>query len=397
MTPARATLAAMSDRIVRAPIDEAERERLEQILIESFGADDLAWTTWMERIGHENLRVVVENGAIRGGCGFYPFAQHWGGPPIPMAGFAGVGVTPEARGTGLARTFMVATMREARERGIPLAGLYASSAAVYRSLGFEQAAATIRWCAPIASLPRGEASLACEPFDPATDTSLRVLYEARARSWSGHLDRHEPMWQRIARPYKGVARGYRFGSADAPEGYVVYTHDAGENLHFSVVLKDVVLTTPRAAQRLFALLHGLRSLATDVRWLGCASDPLVSLLPEQTARPIEHSRWMLRILDPVRALTMRGYAREGEACVRVRDPVFGDVALRLLVRGGRAHVETIEDAPLSIDTRALAALYAGVTQPGTLALMGLTEGPAAELEALAHLFADREPWLCDWF
>ena len=41
-------------------------------------------------------------------------------------------------------------------------------------------------------------------------------------------------------------------------------------------------------------------------------------VPEQTAKPIEHSRWMLRILDPVRALSMRGHAREGEARVRVR-------------------------------------------------------------------------------
>jgi predicted acetyltransferase len=69
----------------------------------------------------------------------------------------------------------------------------------------------------------------------------------------------------------------------------------------------------------------------------------------------------------------------------------------VLVRGGRAQVETIADAPLVIDTRALAALHAGVTQPSTLALMGLTEGPTNELEALAHLFVDREPWLCDWF
>lgn len=387
----------MTHRIVRAPRDATERQRLETILVESFGSDDMSWATWMDRIGHDSLRVVVEDGAIRGGCGFYSFGQHWGGARLPIIGIAGVGVAPEARGKGLARTFLVETMRQARERGVPLAGLYASSAAVYRSLGFEQAGTTIRWSAPIASLPPGDAALPCGPFDPNEDTSLRGLYDARARSWSGHLHRNEAMWQRIARPYKGIARAYRFGSADAPEGYVVYTHDAGENLHFSVVIKDLVLTTPRAAQRAMALFSGLRSLATDLRWLGCASDPLVSLLPEQTSKPIEHSRWMLRILDPIRALAMRGYEHDGAARVRVRDPLFGDVTLAIGVEDGRASVQPIDDATLVLDTRALAALYAGQTRPSTLRLMGLVEGPDEELHALAALFADREPWLCDWF
>jgi predicted acetyltransferase len=62
----------------------------------------------------------------------------------------------------------------------------------------------------------------------------------------------------------------------------------------------------------------LRTKFIEKRIVTLPSDPLVSLLPEQTAKPIEHSRWMLRILDPVRALSMRGHAREGEARVRVR-------------------------------------------------------------------------------
>ncbi|MFO0711275.1 MAG: GNAT family N-acetyltransferase [Sandaracinus sp.] len=393
----------MTDRIVRAPRDDAERQRLEAILVESFGADELPWGTWMSRLGHENLRVVIEGGAIRGGLGFYRFAQHWGTSrapglsPLPMVGLAGVGVSPEARGTGLARRFLVSTLAEAREEGVPLAALYASSVAVYRSIGFEQAGTTIRWSAPIATLPRGDHGLACVPFDPREDRSLRALYDARARRWNGHLERSEAIWQRIAAPYKGLARGYRFGPDDAPEGYVVYQHEPGANLAFAVVVKDLVLTTPRAVARAMALLSDLRSLATELRWLGAASDPIVSLLPEQTAKPVEHGRWMLRILDPRRALALRGYAHAGHVRVRVHDPLFGDVALALEAKDGRAEVHVIDDAPLRIDTRALAALYAGATHPDTLALMGLAEGPRDELHALATLLSDREPWLCDWF
>lgn len=388
----------MTTQTVRTPNDADERHSLEEILIESFGADALPWATWMERIGHENLRVVLDEGAIRGGLGFYTFAQHWGGPAVPMWGLAGVGVAPSARGKGLARTLLVSTLHEARAREVPLVGLYASSVAVYRSVGFEQGGEAMRWSTPIDSLPRGDTELACTAFDPRTEHPARQLYEARAARWSGHLARNEAIWQRIAHPYAGRARGYVLGPAHAPEGYLVYTHEpTGAGLGFSIVLRDLVLATPRAAARAMALLWGLRSLATELRWLGAATDPLLSLLPEQTAKPLEHARWMLRIVDPARALTQRGYARDGAVRFRVRDAVLGDVTLALEVRGGRAEVHPIDDAALTLDTRALAALYAGQQHPSSLALMGLVEGPTEALDQLARLLADRPPWLCDWF
>jgi predicted acetyltransferase len=394
----------MSEAKVRPARDESERLELERILQESFGADDLPWTTWMERIGHENLRVVEENGVLRGGLGFYRFGQWWGGARVPMIGLAGVGVSPEARGRGLARKFLVETLAEGRADGVPLAGLFASSVAVYRSVGFEQAGTTLRYVAPIASLPTGDHALACEPFSTTEEGSdeklaLRALYEARAHRWSGHLDRSEAIWARIQKPYKGVSRGYRFGPRHAPEGYVVYTHAPGADLHFGVVIRDLVLTTPAAARRCTALLTDLRSLGSELRWLGCASDPLVSLLPEQTARVNENGRWMLRILDVPRALAMRGYGVDGDARFGVRDALFGDEGIRLSVRNGRAEVtrEPFDAAGLVLDTRALASVYTGFAHATTLRAQGLIEGDLDQALALSRLFAGPEPWLCDWF
>ncbi|UJR84469.1 GNAT family N-acetyltransferase [Sandaracinus amylolyticus] len=389
----------MSDRIVRAPRDEHERATLERVLQESFGNDGLPWTSWMERIGHENLRVVIAGGAIRGGLGFYRFGQHWGGERVPMVGLAGVGVEPSWRGRGLARTFLVDTLAQARAEGVPLAALYASSVAVYRSIGFEQAGVTLRLEAPVASLPRGDHALACEAFDPAESAHVRPLYDARARRWNGHLVRSEAIWARIMQPYQSTVRAYRFGPASAPEGYVVYAHQPSAGLEFGITLRDLVLATPAAARRCAALLSDLRSLGRELRWLGCASDPLLSLLPEESARIVEPHRWMLRILDPERALTMRGYASDGEASFVVRDALFGDRALRVRVRDGRAEVEMIaprSDLP-ALDVRALAALYSGFANVSTLVAMGLIEGAIDDVVALARLFIGGEPWLCDWF
>jgi predicted acetyltransferase len=390
---------------VRAPRDEDERVRFERILQESFGNEELPWSLWMERIGHANLRVLLEDGAMRGGLGFYRFAQHWGGRAVPMIGLAGVGVAPQARGRGVAKQFLLHTVREAKEEGIPLAALYASSLSVYRSIGFEPAGNALKMKAPIASLPRGDASTECEPFSADLLTSedgatLRSLYAVRARAWNGHLDRSDAIWSRIVKPYKGVARAYRFGPSNAPEGYVVYMHAPEEaTLHFGVTIRDLVLTTPAAAQRCMALLHGTRSLGDTVRWLGCASDPLLALLPEETTTITDHTRWLLRILDPVRALTQRGYACDGEAAIDVRDRDLGDVGLVIRVRAGTAEVErrSFGRAEATLDVRGLAALYSGFAHPSALVAAGLASGDTTALSAIARLFQAHEPWLCDWF
>ena len=390
----------MTGIVVRRAENEDERVRFERMLQESFGSDDLPWSLWMERIGHENLRVLLDGGALLGGLGFYRFGQFWGGAAVPMIGLAGVGVAPAARGRGLGKRVLLHTLREARDEGIPLAALYASSLSVYRAIGFEPAGTSLRLSAPIASLPPGDATLACEPFSPDDVAPLRPLYESRARAWNGHLDRSDAIWARIGKPYKGVARGYRFGPASAPEGYVLYMHAPNDaSLHFDVVLRDLVLATPAAAQRCMALLSGMRSLANDVRWLGCASDPLLAMLPEQTSKVIEHGRWLLRILDPVRALAQRGYAADGEASIDVRDPDLGDTGLAIRVRDGRAEVQgrPFGHAAATLHTRALAALYSGYAHPTTLFAAGLASGDRQTVTSLARLLSGGEAWLCDWF
>ncbi|MGE0788656.1 MAG: enhanced intracellular survival protein Eis [Sandaracinaceae bacterium] len=390
----------MSTIVVRPAEGESDRAALDAILRESFGHPALPWATWMERIGHENLRVATVGGEILGGLGFYRFGQYWGGRSVSLIGLAGVGVDPRARGRGIAKRFLVDTLAEARDEGVPLAGLYASSVSVYRSVGFEQTAAMIQYVAPIAALPPGDGALACEAYDPREDGATRALYVERARGWNGHLDRNPAMWERIAAPYDAVPRAYRFGDAAAPEGYVVYQElPAAGALHFRVRIRDYALATPAAARRACALLYGLRSLGEELEWFGCGADPWVSLMPEERARADKYARSMTRILDAPKALAARGYETSGEARFDLRDPLFGDVGLHVRVRDGRAEVavEPFGRAKLTLDPRALAGLYANSMHPSTARAMGLLDGDEAAAHALARLFAGPEPWVCDWY
>ena len=387
--------------LLRRAESEEDREALRQVLGRSFAIEPERWKSWMERIGPETLRVIRHGPRIVGGLGSYRIGQHWGGRVVPFAGFAGVGVSPEARGLGLARRMMQAALADVAAEGFPIAGLYASTATLYRAVGFEQAGAAIRWSAPVASFGGGDHALACDLASEDEHPRLAQLYEARARTTNGHLVRNEGLWARLRHPHPSAVDTYRFGPASEPEGYAMISQREGEGLSIELSLRDVVLASRAAARRFLALVEDLRSLGNEARWLGPASDPIVSLLPEESAKVREHHRWMLRIVDVAAALKARGYAASvrGSATFAIRDATLpsNERTYRLTVEGGTAEVEVGIPASVTLDVRALAALWSGFTPPETLRVMGLLEGDPDDAHRLAALFAGPEPWLPDWF
>lgn len=353
----------------------------------------VVWDDWIARVGHKNLRVIEVGGAIVGGLGFYKMGQFFGGKSVPLAGVTGVGVALEHRGKKLAQRLVRATLAELAP-AFPLAGLYASTATLYRSVGFEQAGARFTYRVAPDRLPRGDHELPCR--EVAGFEELAPLYEDRARAWTGHLDRSRAIWERTLAtpPDMPPVRAYVVG--DTPQGYAVIRCGALDfKRGFPVYVRDLLWSTPVAARRLVALLRDLSSLAEHVEWAGCAADPLVSLLPEQSQEVTASERWMLRVLDVRGALEARGYPPiSTEIHLRVRDELLphndGDFVLTLdrgspsVARGGRADV--------TLDARALAALYSGFAHPTSLP--GLVTGDAT---ALAAAFAGPEPWCVDHY
>jgi predicted acetyltransferase len=382
---------------LRYPETDAEVDALERVLQTSFAIPNIRWTTFFDRIGRANLRVVLERGEVIAGLGFYRMAQWFGGRSVKLAGIAGVGVAPEVRGRGIAADMCTRVLRELRDEGFALAALYATTATLYRAVGFEQAGTKLGYSAKLASLPRGDHALPCKTIDPREFAPLRPLYDARARAWTGHLDRTPALWERIGAPYLEHGGVYAYAVGEPIEGYVVFTQKELENLHFRVSIRDMVWSTPAAARRLCALLADLRSLGDEIVWTGCAADPLVSLLPEQSQKVTAHERWMLRVLDVARALESRGWpTMTAEVHLRVKDEHLehNNGAFVLRMENGAARVERGGRGDVALDVRALAAMYSGFATPYTMAAAGLLEGDAS---TLAALFAGPEPWCCDHF
>jgi len=382
---------------VKVP-DAEGRAALERILQLSYAMPTISWTTFFARVGHENLRTLVSGDRVLGGLAMYRLGQFFGGKSVPLAGVAGVGIAPEARGRGLARDMLRQSLEQARAHA-PLAGLYASTTTLYRACGFEQAGTAMWFSAPLASFPRGDRSLACEALPPKTHAPLHAAYEKRARTWTGHLDRTPAIWERIVEPYDDPAYAYVVGNGTV-DGYVAFQQKPGESIHFRVLVRDLVMNTRAAAERILSLLFDLRSLAQEISWRGCAADPLLSLLPEQTHTIKRHERWMLRILDVERALALRGYPPVStEVHLAVRDDLFPENAgpWVLRVTDGRAEVARGGRGEVDLDVRALAAMYTGFATVHSMRAAGLLDDRGDQAHLLELLFAGPEPWCCDHY
>jgi predicted acetyltransferase len=377
-----------------------QRATLEQLLQVSYAIPNTPWNKFFQRIGHSRLRVALDGGKVVGGLAAYDLRQFYGGVSVPLAGIAGVGVAPEARGRGVAKSMLLRTLAELRET-TPLAALYASTTSLYRACGFEQAGTAMFFAAPLSAFPRGDRALLCTALPPKTHLPLHAAYEKRAREWTGHLDRTTALWERIVEPYEDTTYVYTVGEPSAPDGYIAFLQKTkADSLHFRVIVRDIAMSTHGAAQRILGFLHDLRALAEDLVWRGCAADPLLSLLPEQKHTVTRHERWMLRILDVGAALGARGYPPvSNEVHLSVHDSHFPANAGRRVftVEGGRGSTREGGRGDVTVDVRGLAALYSGFATPYTLRAAGLLDGPEPALKTLAMLFAGPEPWCADHF
>jgi predicted acetyltransferase len=411
------------------PTDHAAVSRLISL---AFGSPLDGVATWLENAGLHNFRVMRESGGdMPIACALrVPMGHFFGGRSIRNLGVAGVAVAPETRGGGLATKLMEALMREARADGFPLASLYPATLPLYRRVGFEQAG---YWCEYRVNLKLlkldpslecgGDRDLKVRNFDRERDlAAVHACYKQFALQHEGMLDRGDYIWGRIFKPRAGEATGLVVessgqqggnGQAKGPSGknsiigYVFFRQERTPALDHDVIVSDMAATTPAAARRLLDMLSDFRSVGAELAFNGGPNHPFVTLLAEQKLTMKLREYWMLRVLDVEAALTQRGY-NPHVACaftLDVRDTTIpeNNGPWRVEVKGGRAGVQqasrgvTPPSDTLTLDARALAALYSGFMTPQHLSSIGRLEGSDGAVLAAAAAFAGGVPSLQDMF
>jgi predicted acetyltransferase len=345
-----------------------------------------------------------------------------GAVTLPAAGVTWVGVLPSHRRRGVLSSLMRRQLTDVRDRGEPVAVLWASEAIIYPRFGYGRA----MWHADL-TVHRGEGALATRaPADPglrlrlaepaAVLPELAKVYDAVLPSRPGFVARNEAWWgSTIYDPpeQRGGATPLYCALAEdgtGPRGYALYTGqgrwDSGTSLPDGVVtVRELMSADPAAGAVLWGDLLG-RDLTTEfsIRRRPVDDPLLYQLADPRRARPRLKDGLWLRIIDVPGALARRRYSGPVDVVIEVRDDLLPSNAgrWRLATSGGEGSgleascVPAAASAPadVTLDVTELGAAYLGGTRIGALAGAGLVaeRRPGAVRQLSAAMSWDPAPW-----
>ena len=128
------------------------------------GPDDDRAERFAKVLPLERMHAAFDGGRVVGGAGAFPFELTVPGGVVPCGGVTVVGVLPTHRRRGVLTEMMRVQIEDIRDRGEPIAALWASEEVIYGRFGY------------------GMASLAGEVQLPGGYTGLRHPPEESARS-----------------------------------------------------------------------------------------------------------------------------------------------------------------------------------------------------------------------
>jgi predicted acetyltransferase len=349
---------------------------------------------------------------------------------LPAAGVTFVAVLPTHRRRGVLRSLMLRQLADVRDRGEPLAILWASEAVIYGRYGYGRASWHLDF-----TLHRGEGRLAdavpagtvSAGMGASAEDGLRLriaepeaalpelakIYDAVLATRPGMFGRNEAWWRSAIydpaehRQGAGPLRCLLAEDASGPRGYALY---AGvdtwadflpENV---LTVREMIAADPAASAALCADLLS-RDLTTEFRLPRRPVDDslLYQLADPRRARPKLNDNLWVRIVDLPRALAGRRYACPVDVVLEVRDEIFP-------ANAGRWRLTTTAEAPggglaascvpasapadLALDVAELGAGYLGGTRLGAMAGSGLVTElrPGATRQLSAALAWDPAPW-----
>lgn len=370
---------------------------------------------FLEFFEPERARCAFEGHRMVGTLGSFSFAMTVPGGEVPCAGTTMVTVQPTHRRRGILRFLIGAHFDDARERGEPIAALYASDSAIYGRFGYGLASLDARMeiGRPHVQLHR----LAADPYPVRAVTADEAeavfppLFD-RLRAGRPGMFRRTPGWWNARRFHDPPRHREGFTAQrlvvadgpDGPAGYVQYRLKEGWVDHHgahTVRVREIVALDPGAAAGLWQLVLN-HDLASKVELYGLAvDDPVFDLMAGwRRAAPTLVDQLWVRILDVPAALAARRYAVDGSVSFAVHDPWTGATSThRLTVEDGVGECLPADGHPdVGLDIEDLGACYLGRSRFRALGRAGRVTGTPEALAAADALFGwDPAPWCQEVF
>lgn len=369
----------------------------------------------------DRLIGAVDGDAWVGGGGAYSFRLTIPGGEVGAAGITMIGVTPSHRRRGILRSVMRWLLDQARERGEPVAILWASEGAIYPHFGFGMATLQgltdvqrhrVRFARPVE--PLGRIRL-LEP-EEALRLMPPVYDEVRVRTpgavtrtgtyWRVEL-LDDPEWSREGNGPKFLAVLEVDGDI---RGYAIY-RNKGSWEENTVTVMEVLGIDAAAERAVWEWVFGIDLVGHIKSWRAPFPHPLMFQLAEpRNLNMTVHDGLWLRLIDMSAALEARSYEGPGSVTFELTDEFcpWNAGRWRLDVAGGSGDaqsdvpgalgVATVTrfdgDPDLTLDTTDLAATYLGAFTFADLARAGrVGECRPGGVAAADRLFATAvAPW-----
>jgi predicted acetyltransferase len=363
----------------------------------------------------DRVHAVVDDGRIVAGAGAFPFGLTVPGGELPCAGVTVVGVLPSHRRRGLLRRMMDAQLRDIRERGEPIAALWASEETIYGRFGYGLASTSLSFDAERRAVGirqdlQREGSVRLVSHEEALRVFPR-LYERVSRTKPGMIARSREWWEVRRLDDTPERRGGGGPLVRAllerrgrPVGYALYRlvqeGSPPETWTRTIRVTEAFGVDDAATRDVWRFL-------LEIDWvdrIAATRLPLDHPLPLLVNRfnelrlSVRDGLWV-RVVDVPEALAGRAYSSQQRVTVEVAyDPYFPDNVGTWTIEDGEVRrARRRPDVRLAVD--ALASAYLGGLSFRQLARAGrveeVTRGGLARADASFR--ADAAPWCAENF
>jgi predicted acetyltransferase len=306
---------------------------------------------------------------------------------------------------------MRSQLEHIRERGEPIAMLWASEASIYGRFGYGLAAEGVEL-----RIDRNRTAFAHAAPAPGRVrfvtredalTGWPSVYERARHDIPGMHSRSSAWWEhRILREPEFPAPGFsssflvQYEETGEALGYVRYRikeSEADGSATSTLAVRELMATTDAAYSALWQYAFGVDLIGTIRAEWRRIDEPLYHMLADPrrlVRRPTDAV--FCRIMDPVAALSGRRYAREGAVVIEVTDGFAPWVAGRYLLEGGPDGAKcapTTREPDITLSSTELGAVFLGGTRLTPLWHAGRVSGaPGAIAKADAMFSWHTLPW-----
>lgn len=333
-----------------------------------------------------------------------------GGKVIDCHQISEVTVLASHRRQGIATTLMTESLTDAKEKGLAVAALTATEAAIYGRFGFGPAifSTSVELHAGSGFSVSAPVTGSCEYIDVTqlAEASRHVFDKFHAYQ-TGSINRCAPEMEirngsidKRSRETNDKTRAIgHWNEKGELDGYATWRLESRGG---ALDVIDFVPCNTNASIAMWSFLGSL-DLVRRVRFDNARNDEHLpwALADRRRYQINEHNDFLwLRVIDPKALLEARNYYTEGDVTFRVVDPMgIADGTWRLTVKDGKGTCEPYEGEPqVEIDVPALGSTLLGGVNIQALETVGWVRGDEDAVDKLGILLQRRrEPWCVTYF